>query len=181
MPSEKRASQRAEKLMMEHSAVVGYSILGVENQISMASDVYGCRPDRALCIGASAKLPRWFPPSSQPACRKVSGEDVSMGTFDYAEAELFPRRSARSRVRAAGYKRFAHAADAIKFAIEELPPEALSGACPEIDEARFDARGICRLYGRADYPLPRCEAKHKIARSPESAPAGGRPASWTKA
>lgn len=104
-----------------------------------------------------------------------------MGTFDYAaEAELFPGRSSRSRVRAVGYKRFAHAADAIKFAIEELPPEALSGACLEIDEERFDARGICRLYERADYPLPRREAKHKTAQSPKSAPAGGKPASWTK-
>src|SRR5262245_19152539 len=77
-----------------------------------------------------------------------------MSTFDYnAEAELFPSRAMRSKP--VGYRRFTRAAEAIRFAMEELPPQALVGAWLEVDEARFDAAEIRRLYDRADYPLER--------------------------
>jgi len=46
----------------------------------------------------------------------------------------------------------------VRFAIEELPPELLSGAYLEVDEARFDAGGIRKLYDSAEYPLPRKKA-----------------------
>lgn len=77
-----------------------------------------------------------------------------MAAFDYnAEAELFPNRGMRGRP--VGYRRFNRAADAIRFAIEELPPQALVGAWLEVSEERFDAVGIRRLYDRPDYPLER--------------------------
>jgi hypothetical protein len=88
-----------------------------------------------------------------------------MAAFDYSTvAELFPTGSevksvpSRRRHRRAypvGYGRFASAADAIRFAIEELPPELLPDACLEVDEEIFDRDGIRRLYESDQYPLVR--------------------------
>jgi hypothetical protein len=76
--------------------------------------------------------------------------------FDYdAAAELFPSRKQKSRRRQIGYRRFGHAADAIRFAIEELPPEFLLGACLEVDEERYNNQAIRRLYDSMNYPLTR--------------------------
>jgi hypothetical protein len=92
--------------------------------------------------------------------------ETAMAAFDYGtEAELFPSRgevrlapSRSGRHRRAypvGYGRFARAADAIRFAIEELPPELLPAACLEVDNEIFDHDGILRLYASDRYPLPR--------------------------
>ena len=91
----------------------------------------------------------------QVAVEQVAVEQAIV-RFDYkAEAELFPSRNRKSRRQPIGYRRFGHAADAIRFAIEELPPEFLLGACLEVDEERYDSGGIRRLYESMDYPLIR--------------------------
>ena len=82
--------------------------------------------------------------------------DVHVPPFDYtAEAELFsagPRKRGHGRM---GYRRFAQAGDAIRFAIEELPPELLAGAYLEVNEQRFDSVAIRRLYDSVGYSLAR--------------------------
>ena len=78
-----------------------------------------------------------------------------MASFDYnAPAELFPSRSRKGN-RPAGYRRFKTAAEAVRYAIEEMPAHYLNGAVLECNETRFDSVGILDLYDRSDYPLAR--------------------------
>jgi len=81
-----------------------------------------------------------------------------MDKFDFgAPAELFPSRNrkVRSTVR---YRRFDHAADAIRFAMEELPPPQLLGATIEVGERRLGHQNIRELYESEAYPLKRRKA-----------------------
>jgi hypothetical protein len=98
--------------------------------------------------------------AEQVTAEQVTAEQAlpeqATAEFDYnAEAELFPSRYRKSRRQPFGYRRFEHAADAIRFAIEELAAEFLLGSCLEVDEERYDGGGILRLYKSTDYPLVR--------------------------
>jgi hypothetical protein len=78
-----------------------------------------------------------------------------MTKFDYsAPADLFP---ARSRVghRPVGYRRFDTAAQAIRYAVEDMPAEFLDGTVLEVDSERLTGDKIRLLYSSADYPLAR--------------------------
>lgn len=83
----------------------------------------------------------------------------AMDNFAFAtSAELFIGQG-RNKIRyPVGYKRFATAAEAIRFTMEELPPAFLSGTILEVREERFNELQIRLLYNRSDYPLPR---RHK--------------------
>ena len=76
--------------------------------------------------------------------------------FDYGtEAELFSATKQKFQRSSLAYKRFARAADAIRFAIEELPSRLLISTYLEVDEERYQGKDIRRLYESADYPLAR--------------------------
>ena len=91
-----------------------------------------------------------------PATQRQLREQAPGATgFDYAaSAELFPSRGKRNSGNIA-YKRFSTAAEALQFAVEELPPPALLGAFLEVDEARYGFKEIHSLYESAAYPLTR--------------------------
>lgn len=72
-----------------------------------------------------------------------------------AVAELFPTRSRKFNRQLARYRRFDSAAEALRFAIEELPQQLLLGACLEVEEERFDSDAMRRLYDSTDFPLAR--------------------------
>jgi hypothetical protein len=78
-----------------------------------------------------------------------------LARFDYdAPAELFPSRIKKVRGQIT-YKRFETGAEAIRFAVEDVPPAALLGAYLELDEARFGFDDIYSLYKNASFPLKR--------------------------
>jgi hypothetical protein len=79
-----------------------------------------------------------------------------MATIDYGvPAELFISKSKGASRRPMTYRRFASGAEAIRFAIEELPPGLLAGTILQVGEERFDQSGIRSLYDSSDYPLTR--------------------------
>jgi hypothetical protein len=75
--------------------------------------------------------------------------------FDYdVPAELFPARNRKTSTKIR-YRRFDHAADAIRFAIEDMPPPLLLGAFIEVEDDRLGHKDIRDLYDSADFPLKR--------------------------
>jgi hypothetical protein len=81
-----------------------------------------------------------------------------MNGFNYdAPAELFPSRNNKV-AKKVKYRRFDRAADAIRFAVEELPEPLLLGAYIEIDEKRLGHKDIRALYESENYPLKRAVA-----------------------
>jgi hypothetical protein len=82
-----------------------------------------------------------------PAARETA-------TFDYGvPAELFIAKRKAGARQPLAYRRFATAAEAIRFAIEELP--AVAGAWMHVGDQRFDGDHIQRLYQSDDFPLQR--------------------------
>ena len=79
-----------------------------------------------------------------------------MSSFDYsAPAELFlakPAKGSREK-----YRRFATAAEALRYAVEDLRTPKAFGARLEVGDERFDSSEIQRLCDAKDYPLRKPE------------------------
>ena len=76
-----------------------------------------------------------------------------MTKIDFAApAELFPSRN-RAISQRVKYRRFNKAAEAIQFAMEQLPPPLLLGATIVMDDARLSHNEIRALYESEEYPL----------------------------
>jgi hypothetical protein len=75
--------------------------------------------------------------------------------FDYGQsAELYSGGS-KFKPRATHYRRFSSAAQAIQFAVEEMPRELMRSAALEVRDERFEGEAILALYAAKAYPLPR--------------------------
>ena len=76
--------------------------------------------------------------------------------FDYnAPAELFlAKRTKKGRE---NYRRFATAAEAIRYAVETLRTPRAFGAWLEVGDERLNSTEIRRLYEADDYPLRKPE------------------------
>lgn len=93
-----------------------------------------------------------------------------MSNFDYdAPAELFTGRSIRG-ARTMRYHRFDSGAEALRFAVEILPPEHLLAAVLKIDEVRYRHGEIRALYDAPAYPLPRKKAAVEPTAAAKPAP-----------
>jgi hypothetical protein len=100
------------------------------------------RKSRRTPTGSSLSQETWYARS-----------EFSNDSF-HPPAELFRSRS-RNGNRPPGYRRFETAAEAIRFAVEEMSSDNLNRAILECNEERFDGTGILELYHHADYPLAR--------------------------
>ncbi len=70
---------------------------------------------------------------------------------DYAvAAELYPAPTRRKGP--VGYRRFDTLAEAVRYAVESLPPVQLAGAFIETEENRYGAPDIRALYDAFDFP-----------------------------
>ena len=93
---------------------------------------------------------RWRPTVSDMTNNPANPE------FDFGqEAELFSLNNRRSGKTSTQYRRFSQAAEAVRFAVEELPSESFYRVHIEVDERRYDSKEIRRLYESAEYPLTR--------------------------
>lgn len=68
-------------------------------------------------------------------------------TFDYGSpSELFMAKREGGPQQRLGYRRFATAAEAIRFAVEDFPVIARLGAWMQVGDERFDSEDIHHLY-----------------------------------
>lgn len=80
---------------------------------------------------------------------------------DYREtAEVYlPKRRGGGTRQRLGYRRFASAAEAIRFVIEDFPATRTLAPWMRVGDERFDSDAIRQLYDSGDYPLRRRDKK----------------------
>lgn len=90
------------------------------------------------------------------------------------EASLYYAKRATSYPKALVLRRFAKAAEAIRFAVEDLPPKLLGGCSLEVEESYYFGQEIRPLYDDHAFPLRRrtrsISGKRKRLESAEESP-----------
>lgn len=81
-------------------------------------------------------------------------EQTEKFTFG-APAEIYSSGGSRARKGPMSYRRFQSSAEAIRFAVEELPQNLQRGTAMEVGDDRFEFAAIQAFYERDDYPLQR--------------------------
>ncbi len=74
-------------------------------------------------------------------------------------AELYEGRAWKGRPTAITYRRFDTAAEAVRYAVEELPGACRRACVMEVDEKRFNSMDIRKLYESIEYPFQRQTGK----------------------
>lgn len=88
---------------------------------------------------------------------------ASMTNFDYgAPADLFTSRH-RSKRAALKYHRFDSCAEAIRYAVEDVPADAFFGSVIEVGDVRLDANAIKSKYEDSAFPLKRSATRASAA------------------
>jgi hypothetical protein len=94
--------------------------------------------------------------SLEPKRRPVAAQEHLMEAKHYKmEASLYYAKGANSYPKALVLRHFAKAADAIRFAVEDLPPKLLGGCSLEVEESYYFGQEIRPLYDDHAFPLRR--------------------------
>jgi hypothetical protein len=89
-------------------------------------------------------------------CGAATAVEGDLMKFDYhVAAELFTAKRVGGAKRPLDYRRFPTAAEAIRFAMEELADMRKLATYIQVGDQRFDSDDIRRLYESKDYPLRR--------------------------
>lgn len=85
-----------------------------------------------------------------------------MTDFDYeVPGEFYSRKHQGMKPTGLTYQRFKTAAEAIRFAMEALPPAALNSSMLEAGGDRYRGKDLKALYADPNYPLPRAKWRQK--------------------
>ena len=121
--------------------------------------MHGAPPVAALL----ASIPQ---PAARASAKKIRGPRpcvLCVRSTSTPPPNCSPPRSARRSGLVSRIGGFGTAAEAVRFAIEELPADSLNGAYLQVEEARFDQSGIRSLYESESFPLPRRPRKPEPA------------------
>jgi hypothetical protein len=75
--------------------------------------------------------------------------------IDYGESAELYLSSTGIGPRSSRYMRFSSAAEAIRYAVEQIPTTTLRSAAIEAGDHRYEGQDIRALYDAPDYPLSR--------------------------
>ena len=130
-------------------------------KVTSFSIEYEAPPSRtnALLRKVNSTVPR------SPAallCQNVVGRLLKIDYSAAAEVYYMPVRRRGGKRQRLAYRRFATAAEAIRFVVEDFPAAHTLSPWMQVGDNRFDGDAIRRFYDSSDYPLG-----HRSKRQPK--------------